>query len=66
MIPCFSAGTLFTGFVAKKMHDADISTFIGLPVSVILYWLLTHNLDVQAEAELAAEQSAQLEAGAAL
>ena len=41
MVPFFSAGTLFVGPVAKAMQGADISMFIGLPVSAGLYWLLT-------------------------
>jgi len=61
MVPFFSAGTLFVGPVAKAMQGADISMFIGLPVSAGLYWLLTRNVDVEAEQRLADQQRAALE-----
>ena len=64
MVPFFSAGTLFVGPVAKAMQGADISMFIGLPVSAGLYWLLTRNLDVAAEQRLADQQRAALEEAA--
>ncbi|MDQ0275961.1 purine-cytosine permease-like protein [Arthrobacter silviterrae] len=64
MIPFFSAGALFVGPVAAAMNGADISLFIGLPVSAVLYWLLTRNIDVAGEAELARAQAAQLEEAA--
>ena len=58
MIPVFSAAPLFTGFVASAMNDADISMFIGLPISAVLYWALTRNLDVDAGAALTKSQQA--------
>ena len=62
MIPFFSAAPVFTGFIANKMMDgADISMFIGLPIAAAVYWLLTRNLDVAAETELAKTQQAELE-----
>ncbi len=64
MIPFFSAGTLFVGPVAQAMSGADISLFIGLPVSAGLYWLLTRNIDVAAEIRLAEVQAGELETAA--
>ncbi len=61
MIPFFSAAPLFTGFIANAMNGADISMFIGLPISALLYWALTRNLDVAAETALAKSQQAELE-----
>src|ERR1700712_2391828 len=61
MVPFFSAAPVFTGFIANKMDGADISMFIGLPIAAVVYWLLTRNLDVAAEAELAKSQQAELE-----
>ena len=63
MVPFFSAGTLFTGPVAKAMHGADISLFIGLPVAGGLYWLLTRNIDVEAEQRLAEQQTGRARGG---
>ncbi|MDQ6752475.1 MAG: cytosine permease [Actinomycetota bacterium] len=64
MVPFFSAGTLFIGPVAQTMNGADISLFIGLPVSAGLYWLLTRNIDVAAETRLAQAQAVELEEAA--
>nr|MBW4095398.1 cytosine permease [Acidobacteriota bacterium] len=64
MVPFFSAGTLFEGPVAAAMNGADLSLFIGLPVSAVLYWLLTRKIDVAAEAALAKTQAAELEVAA--
>ncbi len=64
MVPFFSAGTLFVGPVAAAMNGADISLFIGLPVSAGLYWLLTRTIDVAAETQLAQAQAAELETAA--
>ncbi len=61
MIPFFSVGTLFTGWVAKALDGADISLFIGLPVSALLYWWLARSIDVAAETELAKAEAARLE-----
>jgi purine-cytosine permease-like protein len=64
MIPFFSIGTAFEGWVAKAVNGADFSLFVGLPVAGILYWVLCRGLDVEAEARLAAEEADQLEAEA--
>jgi purine-cytosine permease-like protein len=60
MIPFFSTG-LFSGWVANAAKGADFSLFVGLPVSGILYWVLSRNIDVAAETALAAEQADALE-----
>ncbi|BBA98893.1 putative cytosine/purine/uracil/thiamine/ allantoin permease family protein [Actinacidiphila reveromycinica] len=62
MVPFFSVGTLFTGPAAKALNGADISLFIGLPVSGLLYWWLARTIDVAAEIELAEAEAASLEA----
>jgi len=65
MIPFFSVGTLFTGFIAKQLDGADISLFIGLPVSAILYWLFARSLEIEAETRIAVAEQAELEEAAA-
>jgi purine-cytosine permease-like protein len=64
MIPFFSAGKLFIGPAAEAMGGADISLFIGLPVSGVLYWALTRHIDTPAEMRLAKTQAAELEEAA--
>jgi NCS1 family nucleobase:cation symporter-1 len=61
MIPFFSIGTAFQGWVAHAAKGADFSLFVGLPISGILYYVLTRNIDVAAEARLAEEQADVLE-----
>jgi NCS1 family nucleobase:cation symporter-1 len=64
MIPFFSIGDAFEGWVAKAISGADFSLFVGLPVAGLLYWALCRNLDVDAERRLAEEQADTLEAEA--
>ena len=64
MIPFFST-TIFTGFIAAKLGGGDLSPFIGFPVAAIVYYLLTRDIDVEAEARLAARQLEELEREAA-
>ncbi|MFH8337102.1 purine-cytosine permease family protein [Streptomyces sp. AM6-12] len=64
MVPFFSVGTLYVGPAAKALGGADISLFIGLPVSALLYWWLTRSLDVEAEARLARAEAEELERAA--
>jgi nucleobase:cation symporter-1, NCS1 family len=64
MVPFFSVGTLFEGFVAKDLDGVDISFFVGLPVAGILYYLFTRNIDVAAEQRVAEEEAAGLEKAA--
>ncbi|WP_406445197.1 cytosine permease [Streptomyces sp. NBC_00631] len=64
MVPFFSVGTLFVGPVAKALDGADISLFIGLPVSALLYWWLTRSIDVEAETRIAEAEAAALEQAA--
>ena len=61
MVPFFSTG-LFTGFAANALSGADISLFIGLPVSGILYYLFGRSIDVAAETRVAEAEAAGLEA----
>ncbi len=60
MVPFFSTG-LYSGPVADAAKGADFSLFIGLPVSAILYFILTRSIDVDAEAELARREAPALE-----
>jgi NCS1 family nucleobase:cation symporter-1 len=62
MTPFFDVGEFYTGFISKAMGGVDISLFIGLPVSAVLYYVFTRGLDVKAEQALAEQQSAALEA----
>lgn len=64
MVPFFSVGTMFAGPAAEALGGADISLFIGLPVSALLYWWLTRSIDVEAETRLAREEAAALEQAA--
>ncbi|MFG2603461.1 purine-cytosine permease family protein [Streptomyces sp. NPDC048514] len=64
MIPFFSVGTLYVGPAAEALGGADISLFIGLPVSAALYWWLTRSIDVEAEARLARAEEQELESAA--
>ncbi|MER7935232.1 cytosine permease [Streptomyces sp. NPDC093272] len=64
MIPFFSVGTLFVGPAAKALDGADISLFVGLPVSALLYWWLTRSIDVEAETRIAEAEAAALETAA--
>jgi nucleobase:cation symporter-1, NCS1 family len=66
MVPFFAIfngeDEVFVGFIARALDNADISLFVGLPVSALLYWLLCQNLDLGEERRLAAEEAAELEA----
>lgn len=64
MIPFFAAGKLFVGPAAEAMGGADISLFIGLPVSAVIYWALTRRIDTAAEWRLAKSQADELEKAA--
>jgi NCS1 nucleoside transporter family len=64
MVPFFSVGTLFTGFIADALDGADISLFVGLPVSGGLYWLLSRSIDVEAETKVAKAEADELERAA--
>lgn len=64
MVPFFSIGTLWTGPAAKALGGADISLFVGLPVSALLYWALTRSIDVEAETRLATAEAEALERAA--
>jgi NCS1 family nucleobase:cation symporter-1 len=66
MVPFFAIfnGTeeIFVGPIARALDYADISLFIGLPVSALLYWILCQNLDLSEEHRLARDEAAELEA----
>jgi nucleobase:cation symporter-1, NCS1 family len=63
MVPFFSTPS-FTGPVADAMNGADLSLFIGLPVSAGLYYLLARSIDVEAETRVAEAEAEQLETAA--
>jgi purine-cytosine permease-like protein len=63
MVPFFSTG-LYTGPVATALSGADISLFIGLPVSGGLYWLFSRTIDVDRETRIAQQEYADLEQAA--
>ena len=66
MVPFFAIfngpNEVFVGFAARALDGADISLFVGLPVSAALYWLLCRNLNLGEERRLAAAEAAELEA----
>ncbi len=64
MIPFFSVGTLFEGWIAHALDGADISLFIGLPVAGLLYWYLARTVDVEAETRVAQAEADELEQAA--
>ncbi len=65
MTPFFSVGTAYVGWVAHKLDGADISFFIGLPVSGLLYYLFSRSIDVESEIRVAEAEADELEAAAA-
>ncbi|HET7521084.1 MAG TPA: cytosine permease [Candidatus Limnocylindria bacterium] len=66
MVPFFAifngADEVFIGPIARSLENSDISLFVGLPVSALLYWLLCRNLNLGEERRLAAAEAAELEA----
>jgi purine-cytosine permease-like protein len=62
MIPFMVIGTDGTKFewwigpIARRLDFADISVFIGLPVSSIVYLILARRLDLEAERQLEASE----------
>ena len=64
MIPFFSVGSLYQGWVAEALKGADISLFIGLPVAAILYYVSCRSIDVEAETRVAVAEQASLEQAA--
>jgi purine-cytosine permease-like protein len=61
MVPFFSVGTAYVGFVANKLNGADISLFVGLPISGILYYVFARSIDTEAERAVEREQAAAIE-----
>jgi nucleobase:cation symporter-1, NCS1 family len=64
MIPFFSVGTAYVGFIAHQLNGADISLFIGLPISAGLYYWFARSIDVEAETRVALAEQASLEEAA--
>jgi NCS1 family nucleobase:cation symporter-1 len=64
MIPFMSIPTIYTSPVAKQLSGGDISPFIGFPVAALLYLWLARDVDVAAEAKVAADQHSLLESEA--
>ena len=66
MIPFFAifagADEVFVGPIARALDGADLSLFVGLPVSALVYWLLCRKLDLSDERRLASEEAVELEA----
>jgi nucleobase:cation symporter-1, NCS1 family len=60
MVPFFSTPS-FTGPIAKAIGDADLSMFIGLPVSGVLYLVLARSIDVEAETRIAEREAEEVE-----
>jgi NCS1 nucleoside transporter family len=60
MVPFFSTPS-FTGPVAKALDGADLSMFIGLPVSGILYYVLAKSIDGAAETRIAEREAEEVE-----
>ena len=62
MIPFMVIGTAGTKFewwigpIARDLDYADISVFIGIPVSAIVYLLWARKLDLEKERELEASE----------
>lgn len=60
MVPFFSTG-LYTGPVARALGGADVSVFVGLPVSALLYWVACRTIDMEQEWQRAVEADRGLE-----
>ena len=63
MVP-FMYTNVFQGFIATAMGGVDIAFFVGIPVGCVVYWLLTRNVDLVREREIARTSDALLEATA--
>jgi purine-cytosine permease-like protein len=59
MLP-FMSLTFYQGFLAARM-GVDIAFFIGVPFGILLYWLLSRNMDLVRERELIAVADANIE-----
>ncbi|MFC0681355.1 purine-cytosine permease family protein [Lysobacter korlensis] len=57
MIP-FVVTAWFTGPIAEAMSGADLALFVGLAVSAVVYLLLARSIDLRAEQDAAARESA--------
>ncbi|HWE14137.1 MAG TPA: cytosine permease [Solirubrobacteraceae bacterium] len=50
--PCWNVGTWYEGPVAKALGNNDISFFVGIAVSALVYFMLTRSLDLVHEREV--------------
>jgi NCS1 family nucleobase:cation symporter-1 len=60
MVPFFSTPA-FTGPAAKALNGSDLSMFVGLPVSAILYYVFARSIDVEAETRIAESEAERVE-----
>ena len=51
----------YQGFIATAMGGIDIAFFVGIPVGMLVYWLLCRNMDLDAERATIAESDKDLE-----
>ncbi len=51
----------YQGFIATAMGGIDIAFFVGIPVGMLVYWLLCRNMDLDAERARIAESDKHLE-----
>jgi hypothetical protein len=63
MTPFFST-SIYTGPVAAALNGADVSMFVGLPVSAVFYLWVCRSLDIAGERRLAVEADRGLESDA--
>jgi purine-cytosine permease-like protein len=56
-VPFWVVGTWYTGPVAKALGSNDISFFVGLSVSAIVYTLLARSLDLEREHRIEREDA---------
>ena len=61
MTPFFDIGEFYTGFASAAMGGVDISLFIGLPVSGVLYWVFGRSVDLEAEIVIEQAEAQQLQ-----
>ncbi len=61
MVPFFSTA-IYTGPIATAMGGVDIAMFIGLPVSAVVYLVLSRGVDPDVERTRAEQSMAELEA----
>lgn len=60
MVP-FMNLTFYEGPIARAMGGIDIAFFVGIPVGMLVYWLLCRSMDLDAERARIAESDANVE-----